>query len=570
MDDYDNSPEEPPSSESLPELAHQHEPERIADVSDDRQQHRNGDQSKVAALEEVEAESRNGLPNDDHVELDSLASGTPGVDEDDMQDADRAPRPLSKDYTLSPLPPLRASLSSSNSPHSLSNGIVQEEAEEESIAPPVIDKEELVLEQEEEELVEETFDEVLLSSEDKLARSTTPIPLHLQPQDYKVEALPQLPPPVPARSLVIDSTQEISIILPTDIDDVPPPSSSFPRRSSLASTIQISAPGSSSIVSGVLIVSSLELIAASKEARKSKPLKDALDAALDALRNPLPSTSAGGSGTVEPHIIFTPLRLACETKSLPLMISALDCIGKLVSYDFFIDHQSHKEVVETNDDGEAPPRVEGETIPLADLVTTTVCDCFSPSPASSTSSTSSSTTTTQHDTLLLRLLSCILSLILSSALSVHQSSLLKAVRTVYNIFLMGSAGTVQTVAQATLGQIVGGVFGRVSIGDEPSRESPVTRNGTHSPAESMDSRRPSATMSSRASRVDLSTVNEKGIDIEEEDEGEETVSGLENGTNGLHSETTTLNEGRDETGTIVEAVVAEEEKDPIGDEAVTM
>ncbi|GAA5897123.1 hypothetical protein JCM8208_003734 [Rhodotorula glutinis] len=268
----------------------------------------------------------------------------------------------------------------------------------------------------------------------------------------------------------------------------PRPTDSAPRRESLASVTTVSAPGSSHLVSGILIVSSLESIAATKEAKRHKPLKDALDRALEALRSPAqPSTpglsgaaAAAASTTIDPHVVFAPLRLACETRSLPVMITALDCLGKLVSYDFFVeqhDPDAPQLALGRDDDNESlvggaagaagASQVNLEALPLADQITSTVCDCFSPSPSNSSSSSSSSSSTsaatTQHDTLLLRLLSCLLSLILSSSLPVHQSALLKAVRTVYNVFLLGRAGTVQTVAQATLGQIVGGVFGRVAL-----------------------------------------------------------------------------------------------------------
>lgn len=283
------------------------------------------------------------------------------------------------------------------------------------------------------------------------------------------------------------------------------------RRSSIASTATISGAGSSSLVSGILIVTALETIGASKEARKSQPLTDAVDRALAALKNPVPpsaSTPATSSGTVDPHLVFTPLRLACETKSLPLMITSLDCIGKLVSYDFFVDTRSpqQQQQQQTNDEGEPiGPAQSLETMPLADLVTATVCECFSPSPSSSSSNSAANAATTQHDTLLLRLLSCLLSLILSHTLAVHQSSLLKAVRTVYNVFLLGRPGTVQTVAQATLGQIVGGVFSRVKVG--ATTAAPTSNGLATAPIRSSVSSR---SESIRGSRVDLSSVAEEG------------------------------------------------------------
>lgn len=332
------------------------------------------------------------------------------------------------------------------------------------------------------------------------------------------------------------------------------------RRESQASITTVSAPGSTHLVSGILIVSSLESIAATKEAKKSKPLKDALDSALDVLKNGTASTPAGSTtATVDPHLVFLPLRLACETKSLSLMITALDCIGKLVSYDFFVEDKSaldrpmmpdsgmrDDDNESTTGGGGGGPAVNIDQLPLADQITSTVCDCFSPSPAgtaaaTSTSSSSSSTAsqpTTQHDNLLLRLLSCLLSLILSSSLPVHQSALLKAVRTVYNVFLLGRAGTVQTVAQATLGQIVGGVFNRVKLGEVLPKE--VIAENVGLGVEGVNS-----FAKNNASRTDLQSVKE-----EEQNEKE-----------GVETENETI-----ETGETVEKTTEEVQKEKVGNE----
>jgi brefeldin A-inhibited guanine nucleotide-exchange protein len=50
--------------------------------------------------------------------------------------------------------------------------------------------------------------------------------------------------------------------------------------------------------------------------------------------------------------------------------------------------------------------------------------------------------------------------VLSATILVHQSALLKAVRTVYNIFLMSNDSVNQTVAQGGLTQMVNHVFAR--------------------------------------------------------------------------------------------------------------
>jgi brefeldin A-inhibited guanine nucleotide-exchange protein len=477
-----------------------------------------------------------------HVELPSspdLPSHPEPTNEAIVEEVDSVPRPLSKDYSLA-----NSQHNSSNSDSTAeSSSIAAAVAVTEADATPVNGTGAIAAGKDhEKEESAEAFDEIKLEEViSNGAAATTPAPI----PEMKTDDLP--PPPVPEHAPIGISPIASNSSISSPPTPPPPEPVTHTRRSSIGSTTTISAPGSSSIVSGVLIVSSLELIAASKEAKKSKPLKDALDIALESLKNPLPSTSTGGSGTVDPLVIFTPLKLACETKSLPLMISALDCIGKLVAYDFFIDTTSNKVVNETNDEGEALPRVGEDVATLAELVTSTVCDCFSPSPASSTTSTATSAATTQHDTLLLRLLSCLLSLILSSALAVHQSALLRAVRTVYNVFLMGSAGTVQTVAQATLGQIVGGVFGRVSLEGG-------LKTGTSTPVDNGNSRTTRSTTGSvdgsiRGRKLDLSIVEQNGNEAENlarDDQSEvvtlvdEMIAVAEDDTRSAVSETVTI------------------------------
>ncbi|GAA6059055.1 hypothetical protein JCM10212_001280 [Sporobolomyces blumeae] len=435
---------------------------------------------------------------------------------------------------------------------------------------------------------EDTFEDVTLSRAPSVApedRSTTPEPaaqLEASANDpassapapaSESSAQPPLPAPTvddassrePASPPTSSTAPSAHAATPSIASLASPQPDSAPatRRESQASIATVSAPGSSHLVSGILIVSSLETIAATKEAKKSKALKDAVDKALDVIKNGTASTPAGATtATVDPHVVFLPLRLACETKSLPLMITALDCIGKLVSYDFFVDDKSAVErplVPDSSmrdDDNESTigaPTPNIDQLPLADQITSTVCDCFSPSPAgtanaptttSSSSSASASQPTTQHDTLLLRLLSCLLSLILSSSLPVHQSALLKAVRTVYNVFLLGRAGTVQTVAQATLGQIAGGVFGRVQqLGAGPGLDGRENGGPVGLGVQGVATGR-------NASRTDLESVKE-----EEHQEEQAGVEGVTQTVDDKPAAETSLeqakpSEGPEETGSV--------------------
>jgi len=86
-------------------------------------------------------------------------------------------------------------------------------------------------------------------------------------------------------------------------------------------------------ISAVLISAALETIANSREAKRSTPLKDSVQRALDLVRS--------GEGGERPREIFEPLRLACETKNEKLTIASLDCISKLISYLFFVEDSSH-------------------------------------------------------------------------------------------------------------------------------------------------------------------------------------------------------------------------------------
>ena len=85
--------------------------------------------------------------------------------------------------------------------------------------------------------------------------------------------------------------------------------------------------------SAVLISTALETIANSREAKRSTPLKDGVQRALDLVRL--------GEGGDQPRKTFEPLRLACETKNEKLMIASLDCIVKLTSYSFFVEDSPH-------------------------------------------------------------------------------------------------------------------------------------------------------------------------------------------------------------------------------------
>ena len=183
----------------------------------------------------------------------------------------------------------------------------------------------------------------------------------------------------------------------------------------------------------VFVVSALDQIAASKEARRKKALGDAAQKALDAIKRL--------DGSPPPEVIFEPLRLATETSSIPLTTTALDCIGKLISYSYF---SLPAEVQDPSS-----PSTSHQQLPLIDRAIETICDCFQ-------------NEATPFE-IQLQIVKSLLAAVLNDKLIVHGSGLLKAVRQVYNIFLSSKSNTNQQIAQGTLTQMVGTVFERVLV-----------------------------------------------------------------------------------------------------------
>lgn len=178
----------------------------------------------------------------------------------------------------------------------------------------------------------------------------------------------------------------------------------------------------------VFVVRSLEAIAASKDARRNKKLGDSLQRALNAIKED------GDPARINPEILFEPLQLAAEQPTVHTVNAALDCIGKLISYSYFaIPAEPQPEI------SEHPPLIE--------RAIDTICDCFQ-----------SEATPVETQ---LQIVQSLLSAILNDKIVVHGAGLLKAVRMMYNIFLLSKSSEHQKVAQGALTQMVGTVFERV-------------------------------------------------------------------------------------------------------------
>ncbi|CEP17156.1 hypothetical protein [Parasitella parasitica] len=200
-----------------------------------------------------------------------------------------------------------------------------------------------------------------------------------------------------------------------------------------ATSSQISSPrmsqqtaGSSVASSNVFVINALEKVAAARETRRNKALKEATDIALKMLKNNEPAPE----GQTRSTVILTALQSAIDTRSASLMTIALDCLGKFITYNYVADMED--EVAQTQ---------------VMEKVVDGICDCFIGEET--------------DKKVQLQIIKALLDAVYSTSNPLHLSALLKAVRTTYNIFLLSRNNDNQNVAQITMTQMVDHIFRRV-------------------------------------------------------------------------------------------------------------
>lgn len=275
--------------------------------------------------------------------------------------------------------------------------------------------------------------EETIQSEDQDEITTESSHVAMQSPDTSVSDDPQQAPPPPEK----DHPTAPSVPI-TPADNVPPglvngTPAHRTERSETQSTGATNSTQRSPISSMVFVVTALEQIAASREARRKKQLGDSANKVLATIKQQ--------DSAPTPEDIFEPLRLATETSSIPLTTAALDCIGKLISYSYFSVPSPASDL--ENVPQQPPPP------PLIERAIETICDCFQDeaTPAE----------------VQLQIVKSLLAAVLNDKIIVHGAGLLKAIRQVYHIFLQSKSTANQQVAQGTLMQMVGTVFERVNL-----------------------------------------------------------------------------------------------------------
>ena len=170
-------------------------------------------------------------------------------------------------------------------------------------------------------------------------------------------------------------------------------------------------------------------------------------------------TSESPSPVIDSILIFEALRAGCRTHSPRIQANFLDCLSKLFSFRALDEAilvnppdsmaSNDQNINDVNNAGITPPPKQK----LIDAAVDTIADCFQ----------GESTDEKVELQIIRALSSCIL---VEDTVSLCQGAcLLKAIRTIYNIFVFSLNPSNQGIAQATLTQIINSVYEKVEVRD---------------------------------------------------------------------------------------------------------
>lgn len=205
----------------------------------------------------------------------------------------------------------------------------------------------------------------------------------------------------------------------------------------------------------LLVKTTLEEIVDEKEVKKIAGTHKIIQRTITKIDETLKQSNSS-SIEVDSILLFEALRAASRTKSSRITSKALDTLSKLFSFraiDEAIlvnppDSMASNDQNETNDNsGITPPPKQR----LIDAAIDAIADCFQ-----------GEGTDERVELQIIRSLSgCIL--VEDASSLCHGASLLKAIRTIYNIFVFSLNPTNQGIAQATLTQIITATYDKIEV-----------------------------------------------------------------------------------------------------------
>ena len=219
----------------------------------------------------------------------------------------------------------------------------------------------------------------------------------------------------------------------------------------------------------------LEKIQGEKDLKKYPNIQKGIERTLTRLNECLQNPE-NVNITNDSLLIFDTIRSCCRTESSKLQRISLDCLSKMFSFRSLDETllvnppdslASNDQSVDPNSGITPPPKQT-----LIDAAIHTIADCFK-----------GEGTNEKVELQIIRALSsCIL--VEDSISLCHGASLLKAIRTVYNIFVMSLSAANQGIAQATLTQMVSSVFDKIDL--RKNNQSQASINGSKSSVNSLD------------------------------------------------------------------------------------
>ncbi|EAA14874.4 AGAP008906-PA, partial [Anopheles gambiae str. PEST] len=203
----------------------------------------------------------------------------------------------------------------------------------------------------------------------------------------------------------------------------------------------------------MFILRALEKILSDKDIKRSHhlQLKRACDVALEDIKEelkqaghtdtngetpvpsaalPLPKNDSGNIINAEKY--FLPFELACQSRTPRIVVTALDCLQKLIAYGHLTGN-----IPDSSNPGKF----------LIDRIVTTICNCFM-GPQT-------------DEGVQLQIIKALLTVVTSQHVEVHEGTVLQGVRTCYDIYLSSKNLINQTTARATLTQMLNVIFTRM-------------------------------------------------------------------------------------------------------------
>lgn len=173
--------------------------------------------------------------------------------------------------------------------------------------------------------------------------------------------------------------------------------------------------------------------------------------------NALPQPKSD-SNVITAEKYFLPFELACQSKSPRIVVTALDCLQKLIAYGHLT--------------GNVPDSTEPNKLLIVRIVET-ICGCF--------------TGPQTDEGVQLQIIKALLTVMTSQHVEVHEGTVLLTIRTVYNVYLASRNLVNQTTARATLTQMINVIFARMETqaeeenvridGEHQQQEAAVIANG---------------------------------------------------------------------------------------------